>query len=237
MSSLLRHQERTVPRAPRPVGLVRRQRRSEIVVPPIPSPSPPTVPSVWHQYVPGTDWRYGSSVPCCQIESQVKSGRPVRVLVGVAPGTLYRATALLGETPDEAARGTWEISFYRPDDQPFRWVLASPTPSAETGLWLEVGETVSVCYHLSGLSTTIISAPNQTLLPGAWHRIRVTRRRTGQWALDHLSDTSWTNLVTVKSAKPIPELLAKYQVLCLAPGQLVSLGTVAGYDAIAKRTT
>jgi hypothetical protein len=185
-------------------------------------------PSARHQYA-AQGWRYGEAAACCRVDAAVLAGRPVKTLVCTVSGSLYRGATLLGQTAAEAAFGTWEISFYRPAGSTFTWVLATDQID---------GPDQGYCVQV-GASTTVQRLPDGTVLLGAlvppdtWQRLKITRTPLGQWTL-WLQATGWQLLG--KTSKPdLCHGTANYQRLVLEPGQIVSLGTVAGNGAIVKQ--
>jgi hypothetical protein len=196
------------------------------------------------EYLENTDWQFAEAVARYRISTSTHDGETVKTMVCTTGGALYRPVSQLGQSPQEAAYGMWEISFYKPAGGGVSWQFISDLPAVAgfNGWTLMVGTALAL-YHMTGgiIQTAAVESALGYIADSTWYRVRITRDRLGNWGLWIRGGAyaGWTVVPSLGVGAPHvnPDntyTSSLYQVMNNGVGQIISLGTVAGNDAVVK---
>lgn len=199
-----------------------------------------------------TGWRFSDTTGRWWVDTSTIEGRVIKTMrcsTGGALVALYRDTKTMGMTPQEAAYGTWDISFMIPAAAGVNWHFISTISTlfagagGNNGYAIQAGASGAIALYrmVGGIITSAIKETAAGFLSiNQFYRLRVTRDFKGLWTAKVLGGayTGWTELPDTGAGPFVnPDntySVANYQVLGALTGLTVSLGDIAGANALAK---
>jgi hypothetical protein len=202
-------------------------------------------------YLEATDWQFSDSVVRCSVGTAVLGGKTVKTVTyttGGAEAAVYRSASQLNQSAQEAAYGTWEISFYSPAGAPLAYHFCSSlpyctAPGGNNGYALLIGGGVYAIYRYTGgvVAVAIIETNAAFLANSTWYRTRINRTRLGLWSawVKGGAHQGWTPVPLTGPSGPFinPDntyTVAPFQVMNAMTNAVVALGAVDGTGAISK---
>lgn len=180
-----------------------------------------------------TGWRFGSVTPRYWVDTSTIEGKTVKTMRCSVGGHLYRSTQEMGQTPQEAAYGEWEIIYRRSVGQ---YVLFQPVGNQPTvystvgfnGYMLEYGPGNYFTFrrYANGVIASLVFDAAVTVPDGVFHRFRLHRNSTGLWSVK-IKGGTWTAWTTLGSGTDNTFTWSSYLVIAPGLGE-VSLGDVTG---------
>lgn len=197
------------------------------------------------QYLESTGWQFGSATPRYTVDVSTINGTAVKTIKCVTSGHLYQSVAQTGQTPTEAAYGTWEWNFNKGAAGNFVSLsLISDTNAAlPTNGYIFLARATDNNLQLRKYpgGVVLINTANSYIANSTWYTIRITRSYAGVFLMYIRggigSAKEYKDWTTVGTATDATYTTSNFIVVDNDSSGLVSLGSVDGLYGFRKMLT
>jgi hypothetical protein len=200
-----------------------------------------------------TGWRFSDTTGRWFVDTSTVQGQPVKTIrcsTGGANVALYRDSRAQGESAQDAAYGTWDMTLTIPAASGINWhfvttistILAGAGGNNGYAVQASATGAISIYRMTSGvIAAAIKETAAGFLTTSVPYSLRVTRDFKGLWTAKVLGGaySVWTELPDTGAGPFVnPDntyTASNYQVLGALTGLVVSLGTRAGNFALSKQ--
>jgi len=190
-------------------------------------------------FLSNTPFQFGDTTCRYKVSSDTINGTPVKVIECTTAGVVYIPTSVFGQTPTEAAYGTWEFWANKTDTGSiyiyFINDLSVLTSSNGYYTLLTGGEAVSSGTRTAGSNVADFTS-SEVISANQWNRFKVTRTPAGIFTT-YLNDTSITANTGNNPFTDTTFTTSNYIVLDLDAGDKIALSDVGGNLAFKKTLT